>query len=801
QVYIYDDFGPDYNDVGFKTAVCAQDSADGCSTSFRVSDGGFHRWQLMVENPGGNRTHAVASITVTPPFPLLEVVGGGFVDMLAPASRSIAWLPDPRNDWDDNNVDAAWVEMRGSNSLIWNPGHYPRVGSGASFTVPESELSAPGQVRYSLRDCYLPRDSDTKLCSPEKSVGFIVGSDRFLGHNPVQPESGSDLEISFTTYSGNVRLLSSPTLISGDGGWPIAATSGNSYLIDGKLLSPGLHRIELVSCDWKTSTCSNRQDAERAASAGYLRQEPAGYYHQGELIATLTPQEASQDGSPPQAIYAPADGEVHFTSADSVRTVEAGELIAYSITRNSDVLYIQVDSRMDWTLHRPYTDDFYPGKAYPVIGGGQPLDTTYGPNGGIWLLNEFSSSIEHMTAQRKVESINIPLARNRLSQSSAFEAVKPFLLSLANAGSYPASISSLAERATRIGPTIWFTQGGGLMAAPASDNNHSRIISYDPRLADSPLTPYDDRICVYNLPADDTEGFGDNQVIGLTAASGRIWVAESRGLFSDERSSISSFVPHKRLCANLLNFADPDALASQKLQYCAEGRTPEQDGCMQRLMPGYLPDDLKIAHLEADPEDDSIWFSDARGAFLGHLLPAQDNRFELFRLPDSHSGPLEGMHGFGGFPWNLRVDNDAVYIGEYATAHILRFDKTSATFDEVLLPCATSQVTLHSLAIDPVKDRLWFTLANESWAPIAGTASTIGYMDLASWRDYLAEPRGSDTVSGVIYQGLDSIPASPAHPDEHHAFRGIAIDPRSGNIALATMWRRQLIELVPHSGF
>ena len=416
------------------------------------------------------------------------------------------------------------------------------------------------------------------------------------------------------------------------------ATTQGSYLIDGKLLTPGLHRIELVSCNWKTHTCSNRKNAERAADLRYVEQEPAGYYHQGERIATLTP----VDGSPPQLIHAPADGEVHFVNAGTVQKVEAGMLIAYSITGNSDVLDIQVDSHMDWTLHRHYTEDFYPGKAYPVIGSGQPLDVTYGPEGGIWLLNEFSNSAEHITAGRSVDTLNIPLARTSGSQSGAFEAVKPFLVSFADSGASPASISALAERASAIGPTLWFTQGGGLLREPASNGNHSRIVSYDTRLSDSPLTRYNDRICVYNLPADDPAGYGDNQIIGLTAASGRIWVAESRGFFNDRRSSISSFIPEKRLCANLLNFEDRGALARQKLQYCSTGKTPEYDGCMERVMPDYLPDGIKIAHLETDPEDDSIWFSDARGKFLGHLIPAQENRIELFRSTRQPRRPAGG---------------------------------------------------------------------------------------------------------------------------------------------------------------
>jgi len=181
-IYIYDDVGPDYNDIGFQPTDCPQGTVKVCSTSFRVSNGGFFRWQLMVESPRGNRTHAAASINVSAPFPLREVADGG----------------------------------------------------------------------------------------------FVVGSDHFLGYTPIQPESARDLEISCTNDSGSVRLLSSPTLIKTNDDWPVVATTRGSYLIESKLLTPGLHRIELVSCNWKASTCSNRMDAERAAVAGQVHPEPAG---------------------------------------------------------------------------------------------------------------------------------------------------------------------------------------------------------------------------------------------------------------------------------------------------------------------------------------------------------------------------------------------------------------------------------------------------------------------------------------------------------------------------------------------
>ena len=80
-------------------------------------------------------------------------------------------------------------------------------------------------------------------------------------------------------------------------------------------------------------------------------------------------------------------------------------------------------------------------------------------------------------------------------------------------------------------------------------------------------------------------------------------------------------------------------------------------------------------------------------------------------------------------------------------------------------------------------------------------ASKVGYINLSDWRDHIADPVRTDSISAVIYRGLDTIPASQEHPNEHQAFRGIAIDPGSGKIALATMFRRQITELTPNPGF
>ena len=222
---------------------------------------------------------------------------------------------------------------------------------------------------------------------------------------------------------------------------------------------------------------------------------------------------------------------------------------------------------------------------------------------------------------------------------------------------------------------------------------------------------------------------------------------------------------------------------------------------MERNLLDALPPGIKVAHLETDPVDQSIWFTDAHGKYLGNLLPHKNNAVVVYRFPDTHDKPHDGIVGFGGFPWTLKIDESAVYLGEYATQHILRFDKASSTFDEIHIPCTTSQVTLHSIEIDRTTDRLWFTLSNELPVPLDKKASKIGYINLTEWRDHIAEPQRKNSISAVIYSGLDTIPASKDRPNRHQAFRGIAIEPSSGKIALATMWRNQITELTPNAGF
>ena len=741
KVYIYDDFGRNFEDIGFVEASCQTRPQNICSTTVTVSEGGFYRWLLQVTQPGGRKVYVPASITITPPFPPVEVSGGGFVDILAPTSRTISWLADKRNADLDQPTNLAWIELKLPGEAFWHSKE-PRSGAYASLIVPESIVSKPGHKVYQFRDCHHLKNSSRKFCSEPRVVTLYTGADRFLSPDPLYADAGKDLTISFTTNSGDVRRLTSATLIPHSRGQEFLETSASTISIPAEILTAGTHTVSLISCASRTETCSPSVD-----------------------------------------------------------------------------LKILVGSIVEWELERDYTEDFLPGVAHAAIGAGEVLDVTYDNTGGIWSIGEFSTSINHVTPDGLVESITVPIARverekdlstnpdntfnwrsareRRLqSLSEALEPVQPFALHVMG-GEEPSVVTSLGERATLLGSKLWFTQGGSMYSSEKT-NNHSRVISIDPSLPESIATPYDDRLCVYNIPADDAHHLGNNQVIGLTATADRIWIGEARELYGLKPPSvISSFIDNPDSCENLLNFADPQALANQSLQYCRAGRTPEQDGCIEKFLLDGRHAGVKVAHLATDPVDDTIWFVDVRGRYLANLNPDRKEAFKLYPLPDPHPG----LSILGGFPWSLKVKDDAVYFSEYFSHQILRFDKATETFHEIEVPISAPDQNLHSIDIDSRSDRLWFTLSSSGKSPVDNSTSTIGYIDLRSWRAHANNPTLNNAIYGVIYKWLDSITGPNARPDITSTFNGIAIDQKSGKIALATSRRNQITELTPISGF
>ena len=814
EVYIFDDTAPDYKDIGALPAVCDSGPLDGCSVELSVSQGGQYRWKLRVVGYDGDMTHVATGTMVRAPHPPVEAVGAGFVDMLRPLPRRFSWVVDPRNAF-SADTSRAWIEVNEPDSFFWSAKRYPRSGPDAYFIAPPSAFLNRGSVLYRIRDCHIPPGSDRKFCSDPLPVGFRVGHDHFLGHHNLHVKSGNDLALSFTTESGNVRILTSDTLLDPAAESPFVTTTDSSYILDAARLTPGTHRIELVSCRLPEWHCSNREEAEPAPMDGTALHLPAGYYQRGDIIAVVV----SRDRRSMHAIRAPVAGEVHYRVDDAYHDVSENEPVAYMLTRGRDVMHIEVDSSMEWETGRDYTLYFYPARTFGTLGTGQALDITFDDKGGIWQTNEFSNNVEYVNLDTgKPESLNIPLGRNPDSEPKPNAAVKPFTFWWNIDQQVASTVSSLSEHISVSGSKIWLTQGGGLgLHEKPRSPNHSRVISFDLLGQDLPATRHDDRFCVYNMPADDEDGHGNNQAIGFAEAAGRIWVAESRGLLSDSTAHISSFIPNPEQCENLLNFDDTDALPQQSLQFCGEGRTPEQDGCVERTAVTVFPDNLvlarlraaitgfprniKVAHLHADPEEGLIWFNDACGKCLGSLDPADGGRLAIYEINDKHDQHLEGMQGFGGFPWNLEIDHSAVYSGEYATRHILRLDKATRTYTEIKVPYDNPDVRLHSLAVDHLRERLWFTLTNETPAPINPAASTVGYVDLSSWRSHVEDPVRNPTIHGVVYSGLDKIPPEADRPSNHQAFRGIAVEKATGRVAIATLHREQVTLLTPLPGF
>ena len=799
EVYIFDDMSRSYDDPGTHLAFCETDSVSSCSTSFRLAEGGSYRWKIRVKDFSGNSVHIPATLQLAGPYPPRLFSGDTRIDPLYPTERIIQWTSDARNMTE--GIEDAWIEIKPRTDLLWNSPRYPLSGPTANLTVPRSIFRTTDELDYLVRECYLPDGPGSKFCSPPSVIGFHVGTDVFEGPVHRHVTSRENFVARFSTGAGDLRVLVSPTLLSADAAPKEMPSAGSDYTIEKQRLTPGIHEIFLTSCTWPDMRCPNRKEAEVADNDGLLWRFPPGHYQKGELIALVIRSGLLSI----QSVLAPSTGYVFFEKTDpeiGLLPIKAGEKIAHIYSRYNSFLHLLVDSSESWVVGRPYTEDFLESVAVTLPESDSALDITFDNKSNIWVLNEFSNSINRVSTESVIESMEVPLLRKRNSPAGKEVPIKPFAAWLGRDHAISASFSALAERVTLVGNKIWFTQGGGLNTGQRlKRGNHSRVISYDPTLEDSPVTLQDDRMCVYNVPSDDEEGFGNNQVIGLASARGRIWIAEMRGVFNDTHSVVSSFVPNSTLCENTLDQASQYLTDVQALRYCDAGENPEQDGCAGRIVLDMEPAGIKVAHLETDPADGSVWFSDASGQVLGNINVDRKPQVVVYPLPDSHRKHFDRMPGLGGFPWNIKVDEHAVYFGEYAAMDLVRFDKQTATFDEVHIPYSNSQIKLHSLALDSDRNRLWFTLSNETWAPLDTAGSTIGYVDLASWQAHVVNPNKWPSVSGVVYGGLDAIPAGPGMPEVHQSFRGIAMNPVNGQLAIATSNRSQVTLLKPRQSF
>ncbi len=243
-VYLSDALGPDYSDPGYRTARCEGEVADGCRMTMRVNSGGFYRWRIHVTAPTGEQLFATAPLTVPKPFPP-RLAGGGALDALAPQPAPVTWQTDPRNAPHDASLRSAWVGVNDPRSGRWPTNErWPRSGPDALYPLAADMLDDAGELSVQARDCRSIGSTRTKLCSDPAREGYYTSGDRFLEPNPLYLDSDAARTLAFTTRSGQVRELTSSTLLPAG---PVR-TSAGEYTLPAAGITPGEHHIELRSC-------------------------------------------------------------------------------------------------------------------------------------------------------------------------------------------------------------------------------------------------------------------------------------------------------------------------------------------------------------------------------------------------------------------------------------------------------------------------------------------------------------------------------------------------------------------------
>lgn len=745
-------------DLGTFAAVC--DGADGCSTTLRVEDGGIYEYTLRIPAIGEPAVYARAEVevvapepptfTADPAAPPLSYLGRTVaLDVLDPVDVTLRWDEGAR-------PPGTIVRLRTPTTSAFSDGD--EVALTDEVVIPAADLERIGTSSWSLEACTLPAAADVPLCSQETPLSLRVVPGLVEGGRRIQADAnGVTLD---WASAGNFFYVSAPTL--GIDTW-VAGPPLHVAALD-----PGVHDVTIVPCRFETGQCTNRSDA--VASAAGIVSYPYPLLDWGVIVVFEGDPVADIDtGSGVETLVAPATGTLFEVVAEG-DAVEAGGSVFAVITQDAIQQQLVVDD-VRWTLDRPWTDDFAAGQAtaaWPRFNVGSPLDIAIEDDGNVWVDSEFTWRLFHARPDGTGEALTYPLLQHWDEATERYVPVSPFANGLSGLSPHPAS--AYGERVV-VAPdgTVWATLGGVGLHEGGDPPNHSRLLQFDPAATDLPTTEHDDRFCAYAVPGD------GNGVIGLAVDGAQVWFVEGTPGY------LSVFEPRPELCEPLLDYDDPAAVAASVMVACGPGQHAS-DGCVERV---YLGDGRYPAHVAIDPVDGSPWVSDAFGGVLLHYVPATGAVESIPLQPQLMSS------FFAGFPWQIRVTDDAVYLGEYADVSLVRYTKATGEMDELPVPFATGDVNLHSIDIDD-QERLWFTLSAEGSALLDPEASTIGYVDLADWRD--------GSPSGVVYAGLDAI-VDAAHPERAElwapCFRGIDVAPDGGAIALASMRRAETVVLTP----
>jgi hypothetical protein len=797
-----------YNLTGFPIGDVGYQPASG-TVSFRVPNPGVFKYYVS-ESSGGTTTVKNASVDIA--TPKLPTPGANPVNIDLLKAR-VAAPTDTLGQITWSQPGAGYVQIQRPGQAAFDTQQYPATGSypitGATLDGLRGTGWGPYSHAYNLRYCELLAPTATvtmgsntlPLCTGSAPVTVRDAPDRLDAYRTLVPP-GQGTTLNWKGTSGYFWIVDIPAL-------QIHRTVTTASLaLAASELPDGVHNGWLTTCRWITkptdSDCANRYEVKATAAGKVMSLVtiPASGFAQIDPGATVATIDTNGDDTADLSLVATYKG---YASAATLpvsvgQTVVAGQdVVTYTsgidgwFMENVDKFQIVVGSQAatggpqaTWTS-RSWSVDFTSGSAdwsqmwkHPMVGS--PLDVTVSNTGTAWTIGEYNQSIGQHGAGG-VDSQEIPLARywNPNWGGGTFMKVSPF------GSNFPpynttSPISGWGESIiTDEQGVVWATQGG----SPYNVNtaNHSRIVRFDPRIADSTSTSWNDAFCMVNVPGDKNAALG----LARDVARDRIWFSEYQ---AGPGTSLSWFKPGDLPCDNFLDYNDPTALANAVHKYCSDTVTT---GCITKMdLPGFVG----IGHIQVD-DAGVLWFTDYQGSALGRYDPS-DPGAGVKRYPTAT--PLQSSY-FGAAPWQLRVMGGYVYFVEYDT-DIVRFDtsrwndaqctqpwaeQTTKCLQELHLPKRDDGDSLHSIVVSG--NTLWFTITSTPFSKSDAVAPSFGSIDLAAWN--------AGQPTGVLYTGAKSLAPGTRIPSGSPAYCGIAIDPTNGNLVIADYLRRQLIRLHP----
>jgi hypothetical protein len=137
--------------------------------------------------------------------------------------------------------------------------------------------------------------------------------------------------------------------------------------------------------------------------------------------------------------------------------------------------------------------------------------------------------------------------------------------------------------------------------------------------------------------------------------------------------------------------------------------------------------------------------------------------------------------------WNMATDSTNVYFAQSSQSELIKFNKSSQSFDAIPLPAASSADSVLSIGI--MNNNLYFVI-QDGW----GSGSELGYVNIPSWN--------AGDPEGVIYTGLASGSTPLVAPNNAQlgpsAFDGLSFNSTTSTIALTDYFRKQILVLQPN---